>query len=98
MFLRRTLDCLPLASLDTMTFRGSEYLPSRRREASCVVYQNERHADHRISMSVSLSLSFDTTQRILRIQRAPQKEKKTVDDICVGRKSQFRRLGVSQWM
>lgn len=77
MFLRRTPDCLPLASLDTMTFRGSAYLPSRRREASCVVYQNGRHADRRVSMSLSLSLPlfFDTTQCILRIQRVPQKEK-----------------------
>lgn len=79
MFLRRTLDCLPLASLDTMAFRGSAYLPSQRREASCALYQNGRHADRRVSTSfsflLSLSLSFDTTERVLRIQRVPQKEK-----------------------
>lgn len=51
------------------TVSRDAYLPSRRREASCVVCQNGCHADRR----VSTSFSFDTIQRVLRIQRVPQK-------------------------
>lgn len=51
------------------TISRDVYLPCRKRDASCVVCQNECHADRR----VSTSLSFDTTQRVSRIQRVPQK-------------------------